>query len=88
MDLLRWPGLSRLRLLRLRGFGLDDKAAVALGATPFLASLRGLDVDNNRLGPDGFLAIADGLRALKWASFANNKIEDPASATGPPLALG
>jgi hypothetical protein len=76
-ELLRWPGLHQLRSLHLRGLGLGDRDAIALGASPLLANLRAIDLANNHIGPDGFYAIADGLRALRWASFSNNRVVDP-----------
>jgi uncharacterized protein (TIGR02996 family) len=78
-DLLAWPGLERLRSLHVCGLGLRDRDAEVIAATPHLARLRRIDLTNNDIGPEGFFAIADRMRALRWASFVNNIVVDPLS---------
>jgi hypothetical protein len=78
-ELLAWPGLGRLRSLHVCGLGLRDRDAEAIASSPHLGGLRGIDLTNNDLGADGFFAIAERLRALRWASFVNNRVVDPLS---------
>ncbi len=53
------PQLTRLRILRLAGCGIDDTGAQALAASPYLKQLTFLDLGNNPIGDPGFRAFLD-----------------------------
>lgn len=68
--------------LRLRGAGLQDAGALALGAAPWFAGLRRLDLSANGLSTAGLEALADHPRLEALALTSNPKIAGRLAALG------
>jgi hypothetical protein len=76
IDLLKWPGLARLRGLYVAEAGLTDAAAVALAECPAVANLRDLGLMGNRIKEAGAVALADSphLAHLTHLSLYDNPV--------------
>jgi hypothetical protein len=59
------PSLSNLTYLRLRCATLGDQGASALASSPNLTKLATLDLDANKISPDGIVMMLEKLPALK-----------------------
>jgi uncharacterized protein (TIGR02996 family) len=57
-ELVRWPGLVRIRVLNLNNAQVGDAGAAALAGCESLRHLRGLWLGQNRIGPRGAAALA------------------------------
>ncbi|MCI0703349.1 MAG: TIGR02996 domain-containing protein, partial [Planctomycetia bacterium] len=56
-ELVRWPGLSRIRVLGLNNAQIGDAGAAALAGCESLRSLRKLWLGGNQIGPQGAAAL-------------------------------
>jgi hypothetical protein len=57
--LTEWPGLSRCRMLSLRGNGITAVGIAALARSPYTGGLMGLRLAGNPIGDRGFPQLLD-----------------------------
>lgn len=78
-ELFRSEWLDRIVSISLRSNQLDDAAAVALAASPYLRHLEWLDLSANQIGDTGLeaLAASENLPRLGYLRFERNATADP-----------